>query len=41
LEVIDPAHDSLVAYPVCARCAKSIAAAGTMFRPEKVIAYLV
>jgi len=41
LEVlIDPATDRILAYKVCANCARNIHAAGIQFNTEKVIAYV-
>lgn len=37
---MDPAQDRLVAYKVCARCARDIQTAGTMVANEKVVAYI-
>jgi CRISPR-associated protein Cas2 len=37
--LMDPATDRLVAYPVCARCAREIRDAGGMIHNETVIAY--
>jgi CRISPR-associated protein Cas2 len=37
---IEPADDRLVAYPVCAKCARTIRCAGAMVTSEKVVAYV-
>lgn len=39
-EEIEPVDDRLVAYPVCAKCAREIRCAGTMETSEKVVAYV-
>ncbi len=39
-ELIDPATDRIVAYRICASCAKEILSAGTMQNTSKVIAYV-
>ncbi len=38
--VIDAKQDRLVAYKICAKCARDIRAAGTMVHNEKVVAYI-
>lgn len=37
---IDPEHDRLVAYKVCAACARDIQTAGCMVCSEKAVAYV-
>jgi CRISPR-associated protein Cas2 len=37
---IDPATDRLVAYKICAACARQIETAGTMTSNEKAVAYV-
>lgn len=41
LNEIDLAEDSLVAYPLDARCAREIRTAGTMVCSEQAVCYLV
>ncbi|MGO9529184.1 MAG: CRISPR-associated endonuclease Cas2 [Verrucomicrobiia bacterium] len=38
---IDPEHDRLVAYKVCASCARQIETAGCMVCSEKAVAYVL
>jgi len=40
LDEIDPDEDRLVAYKVCAACARGIRSAGTQMHYEKVVAYV-
>jgi len=39
-ELIDPTVDRIVAYKVCASCAREVHAAGTQENSEKVVAYV-
>lgn len=40
LEQIEPKQDRIVAYKVCARCAREIRDHGVMMHNEKVVAYV-
>ena len=41
IDLIDEDEDALIAYTVCASCARGIESAGAIVRPEKRIAYIV
>jgi CRISPR-associated protein Cas2 len=38
---INPAYDSLLAYPLCAGCIRKISSAGIVKRPEKALLYIL
>ena len=40
-DTIDPTTDRLVAYKICANCARDMRSAGTMVHNEQVVAYIV
>ncbi|MFA7172501.1 MAG: CRISPR-associated endonuclease Cas2 [Kiritimatiellia bacterium] len=40
-ERIDPAEDAIVAYRICATCVREALSAGTLVRPETVLAYII
>jgi CRISPR/Cas system-associated endoribonuclease Cas2 len=38
--LIDPEEDRIVAYRICAECARNISTAGTMTSNQEVVAYV-